>query len=292
MKAIVRIFIGILIYSCIGSNDLQAQKKASIRISMEHFKNQETHQLFVKVLTKENKRYVPVVGIEVALYASETSTENLLATLVTTSNGTSTYTFNEEQFELAESTNVTKYFAVVEENERFKGKKKEITIKKVNLAIQLVVEDSIKNIHANVSEIDSMGNDIPQKKVEIKFLVERPLSPLPIGTNYNVTDEEGNVSTEFPDDLPGDREGHLKVIVRIVDDDDYGTIEVSEVIQWGVPTHIEDAAAKRSLWASSANAPISLLIFINSLILAVWGILFYIVYKIFQIRKIGSEHAQ
>ncbi|MDH5366479.1 MAG: hypothetical protein OEW67_05790 [Cyclobacteriaceae bacterium] len=289
MKAILKIFIGIILFSCSGLNNLQAQNKATTRVYIEHFKNRETYQLSVRVITKEDKRYLPTAGIEVELYASEISSENLLETVLTTENGTATYTFNHEQFEYAENAEVAQYFAVVNENEKIKGKVAEITIKKVNFTIRLAVEDSIKKVYAYVSETDSIGNSIPKKGVEIKFLVDRPLSPLPVGEDYNVTNKEGRVSMEFPDDLPGDTEGHLKVMVRIIENEDYGTVEVSEVVQWGIPMIIEDKASKRSLWASSANAPISLLIFINSLIIAVWGIIVYIIYKIFQIRKLGRE---
>ena len=72
--------------------------------------------------------------------------------------------------------------------------------------------------------------------------------------------------------------------------DDYGTVEVANLTQWGIPTIINDITLKSSVCSSGANAPVSLLIFINALILAVWGIIFYIVFKIFQIRKIGKVH--
>ena len=288
MKLIAGILIALMLAgAAANSTDLQDKKKAPVRIYLEQFRSTKTNRITVRVLAKTEKRYLPAAGVEVVLYASEISETNLLGTIVTTHNGIGIYTFTTEQFEVAKSAMITEYIAVVNESEIYQRKEAKIITKNVNLEVEFVVEDSVKQVHVHVSETDSTGNKIPQKKVEIKLLVERPLSSLPLGDESNRTDEGGDVSMEFPDDLPGDAEGYLKVLVRIIENEDYGTVEASEIKQWGVPTVVVDNTLKRSLWASSANAPISLLIFINALIIAVWGILFYIVFQILVIRKIG-----
>lgn len=287
MKAIVLPIISLLLSGFISVTNAQNGQKAPVRIYLEHFKSPAEYQLSVRVLTKTDKRYRPTAGVEVALYSSEITQENLLGTIVTTENGTGIYTFTQKQKELAENLKTATYYAVINEDERHKAKETDITIKQVNLDVRYVIEDSVKQIQVHVSETDSLGNEVPQKNVQIKFLVKRPLSPLPVGDDYNTTDKKGNVAIEFPDDLPGDTDGFLKIMVRIVENEDYGTVEVSEVRQWGIPTFYHDDTTKRSLWASSANAPVSLLIFINSLIVIVWGMIFYMIYKIFRIRKIG-----
>ena len=286
---IIGILMCVILSGFTNRDPLKSQDKSPVRIYLEHFRSQEMIQLSVRVLSKPEKRYRPASGIEIALYRTEISAPNLLGTILTTKNGTGTYTFDQKQFELAENTKVAHYVAVVSENDTLQHKETSINIKDVNLDVRFVVEDSIKQIYAHISEIDSLGTEIPQEGVDIKFLVERPLSLLPLGDDYNTTDEDGNITMVFPDDLPGDTEGNLKLIVRIVENDDYGIVEISEVKRWGILTFVQDNTVKRTLWASSANAPIALLIFINSLIAAVWGIIFYIVYKIFRIRKLGVE---
>ena len=280
----------------LGLPKAQSQSKAPVRIYLEHFKYEEEHQLAIRVLTKNDRRYRPAEGVEVKLYASKILPTNLLGSLISTEDGTNTYTFSKEQNEIANTLLVTTYYGVIHENDTVQSKEVEITIKAVHLEVQYF-GDSIwrKQIYVHVSETDSTGNDIPQKNVNMKILVDRPLSPLPIKDVFSTPDDDGNLSSDaegniymnFPDDLPGDVDGNLKILIKIVEDDDYGTVEVADIKQWGVPTVINDLTLKRSLWASSANAPVSLLIFINALILAVWGIIFYIVFKIFHIRKIG-----
>ena len=285
MKGLLIFILAVLL----GLNNVYSQDKTPVRIYLEHFKNDEVHQLSIRVLTKNDKRYRPAEGVEVELYASNISPVNLLGKLKSTNDGTNTYTFSKEQYEIAENEVITAYYAVIQINDSIQSKKVEITIKDVNLDVRFVIEDSVKQIHVLVSETDSIGIEIPQEDVEIKFLVDRPLSPLPIGGEFNTTDEEGKVSMDFPNDLPGDEEGFLNVFVRIIENEDYGTVEISEVRQWGIPVSFTDDTLKRSLWASGANAPLSLIIFINSVIVVVWMILFFIVYKIFRIRKLGLK---
>ena len=297
MKTVLAIIICTLTFGSAGLNNLQAQSKAPVRVYLEHFKSPAKRVLSVRVLAKPEKRYQPAAGLEVFLYISEISEKGLLGVINTTDDGTGTYSLSQEQFELAESRSNVQYFAVVNESETLRRKEREINIKNVNLEV-IYFGDTIwrKQIYVHVFETDSAGNDIPQEDVEIKFLVERPLSPLPIKDVFTPSDDKGRTFTDvngdialsFPDDLPGDVDGNIQILIRIVENDDYGTVEIADIKQWGIPTITNDLTLKRSLWASSANAPVSLLIFINSLIVGVWGIIFYILFKIFHIRKLGK----
>jgi len=147
-------------------------------------------------------------------------------------------------------------------------------------------EESTKYITAQLNDFmnDSIGE--PLEEIDLYFYVERTFSLLPIGGVFNTTDENGEVIIEFPSDLPGDSAGNVKVIVKLEDADEYSDTETSEVIKWGVPTNIDLGTEKRSLWSAGANAPISLMLLTNILIAAAWGIIFYILYKIYQISKI------
>lgn len=147
-------------------------------------------------------------------------------------------------------------------------------------------ENSIKYITAKLIEFknDSIGN--PIEEVDLYFYVERTFSLLPIGDIFNTTDENGEVMIEFPSDLPGDSIGNVNVIVRLEDAEDYSDTETSEIINWGIPTQIDFRQEERSLWSAGANAPISLLLLTNILIAVAWGIIFYIIYKLYQISKI------
>lgn len=128
---------------------------------------------------------------------------------------------------------------------------------------------------------------IPIEDLELYYFVKRTFSLLPIGDPFNSTDENGIIEVKFPNDLPGDTEGNVIIVVKILESDLYNdqTLEVSK--NWGIPTVIEDPKAeKRSLWAAAANAPISLIVIVSSMIIAVWYIIFYIIFKLYKISRI------
>lgn len=133
--------------------------------------------------------------------------------------------------------------------------------------------------------VDQSG--MPIEDLELYYFVKRTFSLLPIGDPFNSTDENGIIEVEFPNDLSGDTSGNVIIVVKILESDIYNdqTLEVSK--NWGIPTVLEDPKAeKRSLWAAAANAPISLIVIVSSMIIAVWYIIFYIIFKLYKISRI------
>lgn len=270
------------------ASNANSQVKGPVRIYLEHFKSAEKRQLSVRVLAKMDKRYRPAGGVSIELFWLEIDASKKLASIITADNGTAEYIFSQQQNEFANSFETNKFLAIIYENDSLQGKQVDITIRDVDVEVQFEVKDSVNLVQISVSEKDSVGISIPQEDVEISLLVERPLSALPVGEDFNTTDEDGKITLEFPSDLPGDIKGDVTVLVRIVENENYGTVELSQVKTWGIPTFYNDLTTKRSLWASSANAPIPLIIFISSLIIAVWGMIFYMMYQIYQIKKLGK----
>lgn len=146
-------------------------------------------------------------------------------------------------------------------------------------------ENGKRNITATAYDFERDSIGAPIEGVDLYFFVQRTFSLLPIGDRFNTTDENGEVIVEFPSDLPGDTIGNVTVIVKIEEADDYANMEVSKDVNWGIPLVIDHSESKRTLWAASANAPISLMILTNSLILIAWGLIFYIILKIYHISK-------
>ena len=153
------------------------------------------------------------------------------------------------------------------------------------IQLRFSVEDTVKYVTAQVNESldDSLGAPIPD--IDLYLYVQRTFSRLPIGDYFNTTDETGQVTVEFPNDLPGDTAGNVVIIASMEEDDNFKAAEVSKVANFGVPVDIRPHESKRSLAAAGANAPISLLLLVNGLILVVWGIIIYIFTQIFKISR-------
>jgi len=157
-----------------------------------------------------------------------------------------------------------------------------------------VMEDAILSISFSedndtkiitTKAVDQSG--MPIEDLELYYFVKRTFSLLPIGDSFNSTDENGIIKVEFPNDLPGDTLGNVNIVVKLMESDIYNdqTLEITK--NWGIPTVIEDQETeKRSLWAAAANAPISLIVIVSSMIIAIWYIIFYIIFKLYKISKI------
>lgn len=157
------------------------------------------------------------------------------------------------------------------------------TMEDATVSISFSEEDNTKTIIAKAS--DQTG--LPIEDLELYFFVKRTFSLLPIGDGFNATDENGILEIEFPNDLPGDTEGNVIIVTKIIESDLYNDLSLEMTKNWGLPVKLEDSKVeKRSLWAAAANAPISLIIIISSMIIAVWYIICYILFKLYKISKI------
>jgi hypothetical protein len=144
-------------------------------------------------------------------------------------------------------------------------------------------ENDIKTIIATV--VDQSG--LPIEELDLYFYVTRTFSLLPIGDVFNTTDENGLVEVEFPNDLPGDTEGNVVIVVKIIESDLYNDLTLEIVKNWGIPTtQLDQSEEKRSLWAAAANAPITLVLATTGMILVVWFIIGYIIFKLIIISRI------
>lgn len=288
MKTLLTFILAGLIYAvplCASVTPKQ-DEKARIRMRFDYFKTEQSEYLTVRVTGRLERRYEPVDGIGVSIYLAEDTVRQLIGKIITDETGAGQLELQQDFRDLTSDLLTMNFEAVLDSTPIYEDKSETLTIHKVDMDLSYNDQDSIKNVIVQVLEKDSTGTPIPQEGVYLKFYVERPLANLPIGETLNKTDEMGKAEIEFPNDLPGDSEGNVRLIVRIEDNDKYGNVEISDHINWGVPTEIDREEVQRSLWASGANAPILLMLLVNSLIFAVWGIIIYIVVKIFRISKI------
>lgn len=291
MKIYVPYTIACLFLFTTCFNTLQAaeNKRLKAKVSLEYVKiGSDQRLLKVEAKAKIDNRYQGVEGMSINLYLEEPEGSTLLGNVITDSRGKGALqipsSFAGQLKELVDFT----FVARAEDNSDYSAKDKELLIREAFLDVDFIIRDSVKIIRAVVREKDSSGLVLPTEAVEIKFLVERPFSRLPIGGAYNMIDKEGTATIEFPNDLPGDSMGHITVIVKIEDSDLYGNIEKSGDVIWGVPTVFNDATVNRTLWSAGANAPYPLLVLVNSLIVAVWGIMLFILIRIFQIKTVDK----
>ncbi len=152
------------------------------------------------------------------------------------------------------------------------------------ISVSFSEENNTKTIIAKAT--DQSG--LPIEDLELYFFVKRTFSLLPIGDDFNSTDEEGIIEIEFPNDLPGDTKGNVNIVIKLIESDIYNDLTLERTKNWGIPIIIEDQEnEERSLWAAAANAPMILIVTVSLLILSVWYVICYIIYIIYRISIIN-----
>jgi len=152
-----------------------------------------------------------------------------------------------------------------------------------SITVTFSEEDGVKTLIAAATDQEGL----PIEDLELYFYVKRTFSLLPIGDPFNSTDENGIIEMEFANDLPGDTEGNLEIVIKLFESDLYNDMTVEVTKDWGIPIIIEDPKSeKRSLWSAAANAPLTLIVLITSMIAAVWYIICYIIFTLFKISRI------
>lgn len=157
-------------------------------------------------------------------------------------------------------------------------------MEKATISLSFSEEDATHIIIAKATDL----NGVPIEDLELYFYIQRTFSLLPFGDFFNATDENGIVEVEVPKDIPGDSNGNLHMYVKIMDADAYEDQSIAFIKNWGIPTELDTSTEKRSLWAAGANAPLSLIVIVSCMIIAVWYIIFLILYKLFRISQISN----
>ncbi len=289
MKGVWKCFAvvaGLVLSAAIQGHAAQQDQKSRARLYLTYFKYSPTDRyLNIKVITRKERRNVPVEDVKIEFYLGEKSSAGYLGSIMTDREGQGSLLLPLSFYAAADTLLSYLFVATLTDNSEYLDTDMELEIIDASIELHGIVQDSQRTVQAIVRVRDSTLALVTVPDVPLNFLVERPLSLLPI-SDLKRTGDKGIAMSQFPSDLPGDREGYVTVVVKIDDHDPYGTVLQRETLRWGIPTSFDDKSQKRSLWSARANTPIPLLLLVNGLILVTWGIMIYIVRELLQIKHI------
>jgi hypothetical protein len=262
----------------------ESAEKLGLRLSFDVYKINEEFKLVAKTRAKINNRYQFVDGVEVEFYSGGEETDKLLGKSITDEKGAAVLMVSADQMQ-APSAEVL-FSAIVQNNMKYEDADKSVLVHSAHLELELEEEDSTKTVKVFLAYPDSSGQMIPVEDASCQLYVKRLFGRLPVG-EAEVTDEEGRITFDFPDDLLGDEQGNIIVMANFAEHEIVGNIEANKVINWGQPISEEHFYSQRELWSARSNSPLSLIIIVNAVLIGVWGVIFYIFIEINRINKIG-----
>ncbi|UKJ06113.1 hypothetical protein [Solitalea lacus] len=268
----------------------QGKAKSTIQIYLAY--SQVNNDLpVIKASAKIKKeKFVPLEGVYINLFFNTETSAGFMGRVKTNLLGDG-YLALPMRFKAQWDTAANfKFIGTVTQDKRFETQSSELEITKAKIELTLDEVDSVRSIHAKVLAIQPDGKWVPVPETEVKLVVRRLLSDLTATEEESYTTDSigGEVSADFNLSIPGDSKGNIIVGAKIDDNELYGTLIAVKTVKWGTPFVQDNSFAKRSLWATRDKTPLWLLIFPNLIIICVWGIIFYLIYQITRLIKLGK----
>lgn len=266
----------------------QAAQKADLSVAIGYFNvNNQVPYLTVNVKTKKTGRFQPVGGIAVKLFLNKDSTGTFIGKVVTNDKGTANTNIPlsvKKEWDVSASHT---FLATFEGNKEYEAAKADLTVGRAKILISATDD---KKITASVFELKDK-NWVPLKGIELKIAVKRLGGDLPVNeTPTFTTDSTGQASADFKrDQLPGDSKGNIILVAKVEDNDQFGNLSIEKTVPWGSKFQYVSTFDKRTLFATRDKAPFWLQFIAYSIIVAVWGILVYLVFNVIKIRKLGED---
>ncbi len=291
MKPQNKLFTGLLtlIFLLPGYNGFsQAAQKGDLGITVSYFiSNNMIPSLMVKVKTKVDGKFKNVEGISLKLFLDKDTAGKFIAKVVTNDAGeATTYIPSSLKSQWGKTLKHT-FVATFDGNNKYEAAKGDVTIAKAKI---LIDAGSDKTVTATVFEMKDT-TWVPVKGVDVVLAVKRMNADLPINDKPTfTTDSTGKASGDFKrDSIPGDAKGNIVLVAKVLDNDQYGNLSIEKTVPWGAKFAMLNTFDKRTLFATRDKAPVWLQLIAYSIMFAVWGILVYLVFNVFKIKKLGED---
>jgi hypothetical protein len=249
--------------------------------------NNSVQYLLLENLLKTGKKIEPLKDKVFQIYLDSNKAENLIAEVKTDKNGKAKTFLPVSLKTIWEETPLHKFIAVPAGKEDIT----ELEIAKAKMLIDTASEEEGRSIIVQVQKYEN-GEWLPANEVEMRVGVHRLGGILSANEDATfTTDSSGIIKVDFKrDSLPGDQKGNIVLIAKVEDNDQYGNLMIEKTVPWGIALKQgSNFFSHRSLWSTRFKTPVWLLFMANSIIIGVWGTIFYLVLQLIKIKKLAKS---
>ena len=260
-----------------------AQKKNKVRIkaNLTQVIDQQTY-IEIQGNSRINRKNTQVPNLTYTVYNDTHEDRTELGTTISNESGKAKFVIPNFNTMEPDSTGFYTIHIAFSGNDEFSKAKKSVSFKKAIIHANIVEKDSINYIEAQL--LDGFTKE-PIADANLAVQVQRLISPLKIGKEFNFTDDSGNIKkVKIDNDIPG-IDGILNIEVALKDSDDYGTVKRVVSAPVGTVVEVENTFDERTLWATRDKTPLFMLIFTNLLLLGIAGLFIYLTRNLIKISK-------
>jgi hypothetical protein len=278
MKKMEKSLLILLLILSAGVMFSQETSKITPYISLQYFKNNNDSCYLKTTLTYSKDRMeMPLPGMKINFYQGEGNSA-VLAEKTTDDNGTGIFYIGKKET-LSLSNGLWPFSTSFTGNDSIEPANAEIAIRDASLTMETEENDSIRTISLKAEKLEN-GKMVPASGEALTVYVPRMFSFLPLG---EVTlDDEGFGTLDFPSDLPGDKDGNVVVIARFEEHPEFGNIEKTATLKWGVPLTQSTHLSHRALWTKTA--PRWMIYTLSILLTGVWGHYLFAIISLVRIK--------
>ena len=286
MRKIKYISLMVLLSIIISGVSFSQAVKNTLILNLGYYNDNNKIQ-YLKAVTKSkiNGKFRQVPDIHLSFYITSEDPANLLGKAVTDEKGIANLFIPPSARSVWNKSPKQSFLAVSDSTKEYNGVHSSFDLTKSRIQIDTLPD---RIITATFSEFrDSAW--VVVKGVEMKVTVKRLGGDLNVSeTPTYTTDSLGLVHADFKlDKLPGDSAGNLVIIAEVDDNDIYGNLTTEKTVPWGESFRYVSAFNQRSLFARRGLSPLWLEWMAYSIIVAVWGVLFFLFLQIRKIKKLA-----
>ena len=276
----------VLFLTVLASFQLTAQVITST-IELKALKSSDESRIYNVKLTGESEEgIVPVFQAKIEFSAVADGKSTILGSVATDKEGKATLKLDKGTSYLKNKEGVTEVKASFVGTGKLAGSEASVKFKDLIVQVSLAEKDSVNTLHVQASSFGSAGETVPLKETNFNVYVQGLYSKLKVGECFV---DGGEGSLQFPNNIPGDENGNLKIFVRLEENEVYGDVEKLESAKWG--NHRSGfVEPQRSLWTS--GAPIWMITTLIILLAGVWSHYLYAIIQMIKIRKEGKKIEQ
>jgi len=253
-----------------------------VRLKAEYVKIMNEGSYFdLQATAKVNDENVNVSKIELIIYNLVGDEQVEIGKTITNMQGKSRFKLKDLNMIKPDSSNTYNIDVSFAGNDAFSDASKSIVFKDASIEAKLVTIDSINYVTATLTDKSTDSLLIGQS---LKVQIQRLFKSLPIGEEFNETDEDGTILVSIPEGIPG-VDGILAIEVILSESEEFGTVKT--IVKAPIGKHVVDESTfdQRTMWAPRNKTPLFLLIFPNLLTFGIWGIIIYLILNLIKINK-------
>ena len=285
------IFLLLPLLFALLTNTVAAQEDSVIAkelVKLKYFNDNNSVQfLILENSLKTGKKIEPLKNKIFQLYLDSNKTENLIAKVTTDENGKAKSFLPPSLKDVWEASPRHKFIAVAAGKEEEPAA--EIEIVQAKIKIDTASKDGVRSIVVQVMKYEN-SEWVPANEVEMKVGIQRHGGILSAGDEETyTTDSIGTAAVELKkDSLPGDQNGNIVLVAKVEDNDLFGNMVIEKTVPWGVAVKSNHSFFdQRTLWTTRFRTPFWLLFMAYSIVIGVWGTIFYLIIQIIRIKKLG-----